>query len=1101
MQTRILSRRRRAPVLGTLLFVCLSTLAIAKATGNPPAVLSRISAIRDLSPEQAARKMAVRIRAVVTYYDPQNLMLLIHDATGGIFVETTEALPIDAGSVVEVSGVTSADFTNIIIHPVVKEIGRGPRPKPKRVSLKYLLSGDADCEFVTLTGKVRTAFLVEEGNTRFLELRLESQGKVIDVQILHYPAAFQTASLIDRTVTINGLADGSFNDQKQFVGILMNVQSLDDLSIIKDASRDPYQLPVRSVSQVLRYRKDTKIGMRAHLRGTVTYIRPRRLLMLQDGDLALPIHTQQTAPVAVGDVIDVIGFPAFGETTPVIEDADFRPAPSNVGHRVPLRPRPMMPTNAQAGIFDSQLVSTEARLLNVTNVAGKYTLALSAKNSLFSAVLEGVEIPPELTALREGSLLRVTGVCSVETAGMWRMIQGFRILMRSPKDVQVLETPSWDVRRLIYLLVGLGFAVIATFAWVAVLRHRVALQSLAMQKVELEKAAREKKFALHQETRNRILEGINRRDSLESILGAVALLPEQQYPTLNCVIHLINEAGTLTPVLESCSIPSVREFVLREPAPGAESLWTQAARSGKAVSSGDAWSWPVYCADNGLCGVVTALKRGDLPEGALSWVAEVTTQMAALAIDTRALYDGLRYRSLHDPLTGLPNRDYVESQLQSAIEAARASGRRLAIAYVDLDRFKLVNDVYGHDMGDLFLKIAAQRFRAGLRQEDMLGRVGGDEFVGFFPATRDREEAEEIRRRLLQQLREPFLLRENQTLQCSASIGLALFPDDGETLEELRRKADEAMYKAKLERNTASRPDESVERLSVLELRAALDTNRLCAHYQPIFTMDGQLYGFEALIRICDESQNLLWPDSFIETAEQSGMIVPIGLWILREASRQAALWERESGRGLTISVNVSARQFAPGGGFVDSVLAVLRETQLSPLLLQLELTESAMLQDMNDTIAQVHQLRRLGVRIALDDFGTGRSSLSVLHQLPVDVLKIDRSFVTSMSGTNPSDPIANAIFSIAGSLGALTIAEGVEHVNQIEVLRELNCGAVQGFGFARPMPVEEINLHLQQWLTFTHDLKDRLVNGEADSMRSRVDHEDDLAWIGSREG
>ncbi|WP_051308385.1 EAL domain-containing protein [Deinococcus ficus] len=408
-----------------------------------------------------------------------------------------------------------------------------------------------------------------------------------------------------------------------------------------------------------------------------------------------------------------------------------------------------------------------------------------------------------------------------------------------------------------------------------------------------------------------------------------------------------------------------------------------------------------------------------------------------------------------DPLTGLPGRAQFQAELDRRL--AEAGDAPLGVLFIDLDHFKAVNDALGHTVGDRLLQQVARRLRAAVPGSGMVARTGGDE---FFVTLRGlaAEEAERLSKAILTSLAAPFDV-DGHTLHVTASIGVAVAPQDGRDVTALQKHTDIAMYRAKQSgRNRvrtyeAGMDSESAQRLILdRDLRAALTTGELLVHYQPVVeAVSGQPQGFEALVRWAHPQQGLVSPGKFIPVAEDTGLIVPIGTWVLGEACRQAAAWQGR-GQALTMSVNVSARQFEQPD-FVAIVRDALAESGLDPRLLILELTERVVLRNPEAAAVLLHDLRALGIRIALDDFGTGYSSLGLLKTLPIDVLKIDRSFVQGDS----AEVMVGAIVSLAHAFGLKVIAEGVETSEQLAMVQALHCDGVQGYLFARPAPAHEL--------------------------------------------
>lgn len=418
----------------------------------------------------------------------------------------------------------------------------------------------------------------------------------------------------------------------------------------------------------------------------------------------------------------------------------------------------------------------------------------------------------------------------------------------------------------------------------------------------------------------------------------------------------------------------------------------------------------------------------------------------------------LEHRAFHDALTGLPNRAFFLERLERAIADAHANSTRLAIAFIDLDRFKIVNDTLGHDAGDRLLKEVARRIRGALRDTDTLARFGGDEFLAIMPSVADAGAAAMIAQRVLDALHASPIAVSDRFLHASASVGVSVFPTDGEDVATLLRHADAAMYRAKQAGKNTYRlfahdvSSEAAERFDLeADLHQAIDRGEFELHYQPIIDLaTSKLVSFEALARWRHPTRGLLLPGRFISIAEESGLIVRLGNLVLREACRQATSSGAELGACFDIAVNVSALQFERSD-FVDEVARILAETGLAPARLTLELTESSMMPDRVDAHEQLHALKALGIRLAIDDFGVGYSSLSSLRKLPIDILKIDRSFIEELGRPRGTTELVRAIIALAKSLDLRVIAEGVETPHQLDALRELGCHEVQGFLLGRP--------------------------------------------------
>jgi len=418
----------------------------------------------------------------------------------------------------------------------------------------------------------------------------------------------------------------------------------------------------------------------------------------------------------------------------------------------------------------------------------------------------------------------------------------------------------------------------------------------------------------------------------------------------------------------------------------------------------------------------------------------------------------LAHHARHDHLTGLPNRLLLSDRLEASIDRARKFGRMTAVIYLDLDGFKFVNDTLGHDSGDVLLQQVTERLQRCVRDVDTLARMGGDEFMVVINDIESDRTALAIAERLRTALRKPFDVAARE-IYVTASAGIAMYPRDGNDVSTLRRNADAAMYGAKrggkdrVQLFSPAMQDTLLEHLELkTALRQALDRgNELSLVYQPIFqARAGRQTAFEALLRWVHPVLGLVSPAKFVPVAEESGMILRLGSWVLAQACRECRLWQQRGFGGIRVSVNVSALEFAQAE-FVDNTLRVLQESGLAGDLLDLEVTETTLIRDMDDAIRKTSLLRSHGVRISIDDFGTGYSSLGYLPRLPVDTLKIDRSFVSEL-GVNPaSRSLVEGMISLAHSIGKRVVVEGVETSEQLEILRASGCDEIQGFLLGRP--------------------------------------------------
>ena len=459
--------------------------------------------------------------------------------------------------------------------------------------------------------------------------------------------------------------------------------------------------------------------------------------------------------------------------------------------------------------------------------------------------------------------------------------------------------------------------------------------------------------------------------------------------------------------------------------------------------------------------VATFVGSGIIALGLILAILEDQREAAAVAASQ------VEHLAYYDTLTGLPNRSLFGDRVAVALAHAARHHYKLAVLFLDVDRFKQINDSLGHSTGDRLLRTVAARIRGAVREEDTVARFGGDEFTVLIHIIGKIEDAGKIAQKILDALKAPIIIDEREFVVTS-SVGVSIYPLDGTDGETLIRNADTAMYRSKdLGGNTyqfyaASMNYKAVEALEVENgLRRALAQNEFVLYYQPLVDVSsGSVFGLEALIRWNHPQLGLLRPDRFIPAAEESGLIVPMGRWVLREACRQANEWHRR-GHRVVVAVNLSGRQFQDPD-LVNLVREALDNANLRPEFLELEITEGYAMQDVQKAILTLRQLKALGVRIAIDDFGTGYSCLSYLKQFPIDTLKLDGSFVRDLSAPEDAQ-IALGVIALAHSLKLKVIAEGVETIGQMAFLREHACDRLQGYLFSRPMPAANFERFINQ--------------------------------------
>jgi diguanylate cyclase (GGDEF)-like protein/PAS domain S-box-containing protein len=576
-----------------------------------------------------------------------------------------------------------------------------------------------------------------------------------------------------------------------------------------------------------------------------------------------------------------------------------------------------------------------------------------------------------------------------------------------------------------------------------------------------------------------VLEMVARNQPLNDILARIASLVETHAPGRVCTVF-VHCDGILCPIPASgvgANDPGASVAIRPGNGVSAEAAYerrtvvvSDAAQSDIFSSVRDAvrelgiraaWSTPI-CTEGRLQGCIT-VHTNDAAEPQAHEVAltETASRLAAVAIEHRWLHDNLCRQATTDRLTGLPNRSVFEETLADKLQKDTS----VALLWVDLDRFKEINDSLGHRIGDALLLQAAVRLRESTPAAALLARIGGDEFAVILDAA-SRAEAEACAREIASGLQSVFKV-EDYELFVTASVGISMYPEHAQSAVELQKKADAAMYCAKGRgKNGFSFYDVGLERgaRERLELetglRRALDNGEMRLVYQPQVDLEGRPLALEALLRWRHPVRGVIAPADFISIAEESGLIVPIGSWVIREACKQCAHWRSVGFENLRVAVNVSALQFY-FSDLVEIVRAALDASNLPPACLELELTESLIMRNSEESTRELQRLRALGVTLAIDDFGTGYSSLSYLQNLPVDLLKIDRSFLDNVEVVSRA-AVIQAITSLAHSLGLRVVAEGIETESQLDAIRRIGVDLAQGYLFGKPMSVEDARRYLE---------------------------------------
>jgi diguanylate cyclase (GGDEF)-like protein len=708
-------------------------------------------------------------------------------------------------------------------------------------------------------------------------------------------------------------------------------------------------------------------------------------------------------------------------------------------------------TDARIALHFQKLMNLEPSndlRVKVTAWQNDWSSYADVRNRVTSLALEGKLA--EARALENGPF----------SAAFARAEANLRAMEQSLADLfaQQQETVSVGLREAVAELGSLATATllfVSTLIW-----SRRKQRKLLSDQSRAEQLERE---------RGRILEMAGRNEPLLAILQVLASVTQKQLPGSVACFSVIQE-GLLSDVVG----PGLPSLLLESAYPrgGAVRSADPAVRRNQAITHGfaDCWSRDVLSSMGKQIGCVDVYLDKNTPVGEFqTGLLEGFAKLAEIVIQHRAMYEQLALQAMRDPLTDLPNRRLFQDRLEQAILRAHRYKDKLAVLLIDLDRFKQVNDLLGHRVGDELLLEVARRINACLRKSDTLSRMGGDEFTVLLYPVDGVDGAEHVLRRIAEALRAPLTILDHQ-ITVSASIGLSLYPEHGEDPATLLRNADLAMYHAKgcgkngWQTYVPELGETLLRRMSVEKaLESAVENGEFELHYQAQTDLDRRLTGAEALLRWNNPQLGQVFPATFVPVAEESGLIVPIGAWALEQACRQTATWLKAGFPIDRIAVNISARQLGQTG-FMEGVHSALERSGLSPHCLELELTETALMYDLENCMHRLQALRELGVSVAIDDFGTGYSSLSYLQKLPVSRVKIDQSFVHGITSRSQGTlPLIRAIVDLAHGLGLTVIAEGVETENQLEALGAAGCDLVQGYLIHRPQPSSNVEIAFRQ--------------------------------------
>jgi diguanylate cyclase (GGDEF)-like protein len=750
-----------------------------------------------LSNAEATKSLPVALEATVTYVRPSDKNLFVMDGGYGCYVRFEKNIGLMSGDRIAVTGMTAPSFRPIITAAQVRFLSHGSLPTPKPAKFEDLIQGKLDSQYVVLSGHVLSAALDLDHPTKSMRIRVRVPDGIVE-GIVADAGDLQPENLIEGDIQMTGVAGGEYDGKMQLAGMWVNMNSWRDVLILHPPVVEPWTLPAVPLDQVISSYRFSNESLRVRVIGTLTYYEPGALAVVEQDGKTMLLKTSYASPLSVGSGVEATGFPRVEDGSVHLEDAQLRPFPGPL----PVKPPTIRWENASAGQFAYNLVAMEGEVVGVVQDSRVDLLILKSDGYLFSATMRHRSSEAPASSIGAvipavGTRVLVTGVCFMDTGNHWRDRLWFDLRMRSLDDITVLQPPSWwTVKHMAYVTTLLSAAILFAVVWAGLLDRRLRRQTVLLAKQSQEDAIRERTLARQEQHRSQILEFISSSDPLDDVLREIASMVSSRLLGARCWFELnSNVAG----VHEENHSP--------EHAPDSSS------KDGlDRTSESRTVSQSLFAPDGTNLGVLRAAPPPRIAQSEIDAAMIAGARLAELAIDTRRLYTDLRRRSEFDLLTDIPNRFSMENSLDQLMLTTSQDDGIFGLIYVDLDDFKQVNDSFGHRTGDLYLQAVTRRMKFQLRNGDILARIGGDEFIALVPILRSRTDAEEIATRLDRCFDEPFEL-EGLRLQGSASIGLAVFPDDGTTKEELQRSADAAMYAHKQGKRLRDGLDETMQRV------------------------------------------------------------------------------------------------------------------------------------------------------------------------------------------------------------------------------------------------------------------------------------------------
>jgi len=748
----------------SLRFVALPVLfflngALWAADNRAP--LTRVQEVIALPRTPGAAHLRVELEGTVTFVRPDDASLFIQQDGLGIFVQFSRDIGLVPGDRVIVSGETFSSFRTDIQATDVRFLAHGKLPTPRPAQIEDLIQSKLDSIYVRIEGHVLAATMDRATPYPGLRFQMKVPHGLVKGTIVR-PGSLRPEDILDADIEITGVAGGDFGSKMQMAGVWLDVSAGSNVVVKHPPAINPWSLPTVAMDDVIHAYRASNESQRVRITGTLTYYEPESLAVIEQDGQSMLIETESTLPLHSGMQVEAIGFPEISSDNVWLNHGQLRSLPES-GH---VQSVTIGWNDASAGKFAYELVTMEGQVVAEVRDSRVDMFVVLSQGHLFSATLrhsssDAASVTAGAKSPEIGSQVRITGVCFMDAGNHWRDRLWFDLRMRSMDDIVVVQPPSWwTTKRLAYMTTGLSAAILLAVIWVGMLDRRLRARTASWTRQSEEDAIRERRLARQEQQRSRILEMISSTEPLPGVLREIQSMVSSRLLGATCWFELNVRDGS------EMKHPTGPEIVFEE----------------------------LFSREGTSLGMILATPlRVSSDNAEIAAALAVGARLAELAIDTRRLYSDLRHRSEHDLLTDIPNRFSMEKHLDRLMQRAERNEGIFGLIYVDLDKFKQINDHYGHRTGDLYLQEVTRRMKLQLRGDDVLARIGGDEFIALVPILRSHADAEEIAQRLEHCFDEPFEL-DGYTILGSASVGLAVYPEDGTTKEGLQRSADAAMY-------------------------------------------------------------------------------------------------------------------------------------------------------------------------------------------------------------------------------------------------------------------------------------------------------------------